>query len=285
MTNVTNVTKGRLFMRLALIADIHGNLTALEAALTDLKNAGDIDMLWCLGDLAAFGPRPSECVARVRGLMDEYGKDKVQVIGGNTDRYLVTGARPSDEAIRFKAAEGDDDLPEAEKAALLLKRVRANTERDQTLNWNLAQLSTEDYAFLARIIGREAGKTIEGYGRVLGVHAIPGDDDAQSLRRDAPLEEARDALLDREGKLVLVGHTHEQYDRDLGRWRLINPGSVGMAFKNPGVAEYALLSFENSTLSVDFRQVPYDLEAAIQDVQATGHPAPEWIIDRLSRAR
>ncbi len=47
-------------MKLAVIADIHGNLTALETVLNEIDNEGDVDMVWVLGDLAAHGPQPAE---------------------------------------------------------------------------------------------------------------------------------------------------------------------------------------------------------------------------------
>jgi len=54
-------------MRIAIIADIHGNLTALEAVLADLEDTG-ADRVVCLGDVAATGPQPHETVARLRAL-------------------------------------------------------------------------------------------------------------------------------------------------------------------------------------------------------------------------
>ena len=78
-------------MRLAVLSDIHGNLTALEAALADLNAVGTVDHVWVLGDLAAFGPRPAECVRRVQGMKETYAEDKIAFIRGNTDRYLVQG--------------------------------------------------------------------------------------------------------------------------------------------------------------------------------------------------
>ena len=57
-------------MRLAIFSDIHGNLTALEAVLADMEQVGGIDLTWCLGDIAAFGPRPAECLRRVKALAE-----------------------------------------------------------------------------------------------------------------------------------------------------------------------------------------------------------------------
>ena len=81
-------------MRLAVLSDIHGNLTALESAWADVQAQGEFDQIWVLGDLAAFGPRPAECIQQVRELQEQMGKEKFKLIGGNTDRYLVNGTRP-----------------------------------------------------------------------------------------------------------------------------------------------------------------------------------------------
>ncbi|MCS6834797.1 MAG: metallophosphoesterase [Anaerolineae bacterium] len=250
-------------MRLAVFGDIHGNETAFEAMLSDLHSVGDVDKLWVLGDLAAFGPRPGACIARLRALIEMHGKDKCQVIGGNTDRYLVRGQRPN--------------TPPAQDADGLARRVASFRERDDALNWGLAQLSYDDYAFLAEIVGRELSLDVPNHGVVIGFHAIPGDDEPTSLRPDSPDEEAADALLDRQGRLALCGHTHLAMDRQVRSWRVVNPGSVGLSFGKPGLAEWALLTFsEDGALSVDLRAVPYDVEAAIAHAREAGYPQARY---------
>lgn len=259
-------------MRLAVFSDIHGNEVAFEAMLSDLHSVGDVDKLWVLGDLAAFGPRPSACIARVRALFESLGKDRCQVIGGNTDRYLVRGQRPN--------------TPPAKDADGLARRVESFRERDDALNWGLAQLSYDDYAFLAEILGRELNLDVPNFGPVIGFHAIPGDDEPTSLRPDSPDEEAADALLDRQGRLALCGHTHLAMDRQVGGWRVVNPGSVGLSFGKPSLAEWALLSFdEGGALSVDLRAVPYDVEAAAAQAREAGYPQAERYAQRLRPAQ
>jgi predicted phosphodiesterase len=68
-------------LRLAIVSDIHGNLMALDAVITDIETQG-IDEIWCGGDVAWGGPWPSECIARVR----EAGWPTVR---GNTDVWLT----------------------------------------------------------------------------------------------------------------------------------------------------------------------------------------------------
>jgi predicted phosphodiesterase len=49
--------------KVLVISDVHANITALEAVLAD---AGKVDEVWCLGDIAGYGPDPNECMQRIR---------------------------------------------------------------------------------------------------------------------------------------------------------------------------------------------------------------------------
>ncbi len=55
-------------MRCAILADIHGNLTALKAVLADVAKQGKVDEIWCLGDIVGYGPEPGECISLLREL-------------------------------------------------------------------------------------------------------------------------------------------------------------------------------------------------------------------------
>ncbi len=255
-------------MRLAVFADVHGNLPALEAALADIEGSGDFDLIWCLGDLAAVGGQAHECVQRLRALRERHGDDKFKIIGGNTDRYLVTGER-------FPQA------PPTEESAFAAYR-EGILNMSAVFEWNMRQLIWEDFDLLRGILGRELQVTVPGYGAVIGFHAIPGDDEAMSLLPDSAEEEAADALLDRAGWLALCGHTHLAMDRRVGHWRVINPGSVGMSAGHPGNAEWARLEWNDGDLKVEFRRLPYDPAATLRQWEALGHPRMEWVRARLA---
>jgi predicted phosphodiesterase len=242
-------------MRLAVIADIHGNLPALETVLADVDAAG-VDKVWVLGDLAAHGGNPAACVEYIRE-RHSANEDGFQVIGGNTDRYLVTNAR--------SARRPAEDADGYQRYAAQFK-----VEND-VLMWGMAQLGWENYEFLGKLIGKELRLKVDGYGLVMGYHAVPGDDE-QNILPDTPDEEALDSVLDRPLRLGLYGHIHRQLDRDLGRVRLVNPGSVGMSFETPGQAQYAILTFEGGAVSVDMRRLPYDVDAAVRALHTAGHP-------------
>src|SRR5689334_15515450 len=100
-------------MRLGLIADIHGNLVALETVLAEMA-LESLDQMVCLGDVAALGPQPGEALARLRAL-------RCPVVMGNTDAWLL--APPS-------AVDGD-------------RFDRAITQ------WTIAQLTDDDRAYIA----------------------------------------------------------------------------------------------------------------------------------------
>lgn len=245
-------------MRLAVLADIHGNLVALEAVLADLETLGGADKVWVLGDLAADGAQPSACIQRVQGL------EHVEIIYGNTDRYLITGER---HPRRVEDEEAFKTLAEQRHADNL------------SLDWTLAQLSWADYDAL-RKLGGELGLNVAGYGYVIGFHGAPGDDESDAFEPDAPDETGTDALLDREGRLAIGAHTHKQMDRVVGRWRVLNPGSVGIP-ETPGQACWLMLTFHEGEVTVDLRRVRFDLETVVNTFQAVDHPAPHETVRRL----
>lgn len=267
-------------MRLAVLSDIHGNLVALEAVLADLEALGGADVTWVLGDLAAFGPRPVECIRRIKAMADAAKeaaeKDpsqsgKLRVISGNTDRYLVTGTRP-----RIKPAENEEEMRAA---------FQNSADVNARINWTTAQMSYEDYDFM-RKLGGECDLSVPGYGHVIGYHAVPGDDEP-IITPDMPDHQIADTLLDREGRLGIYGHIHKQWDRQLtiGGWRVVNVGSIGLSFDMPGKAQWGLFTFENGGVTVDLRAIPYDVEAVIADFSAVNYPTPEWAANILRAGR
>lgn len=259
-------------MRLAVLSDIHGNLAAFEVALADLEQQGGADHTWILGDLAAFGPRPAESVQRVKALVDavkddEAKKHTVRVISGNTDRHLVDGSRP---AVPKPAQDADE-------FARVYTHIRTLAVR---FDWAMEQIGFEEYDFLAKLPG-ETGLYADGFGQVIGYHGTPGDDEGASITPTSSEEEALDALLDREGRLGIGGHIHVQMDRQMGSWRAVNVGSVGIPFDTHGVAQYGLFTFENGAVQVDLRSVPYDVDAVIADSEALGNPATPFLVAKL----
>ncbi len=250
-------------MRIAVLSDIHGNLDALNAVLKDLEARGGADRVWVLGDLAAFGPEPAGTLRRLRAI------DNAEFIYGNTDRYLTTGRRPA-------MAAPDEDAWEH-----MVETLRA---REGGFAWTVERLDYAAYTFL-RDLPPELATDVPGFGWVVAFHAAPGDDE-RKLVPETPADVVADALLDREGRLALHGHTHLPTDRQVDGWRVVNPGSVGIPFDGDHRAAYALLEFdETGDLEVTFCRAEYDYEAVVGKLRADGASNIEWVIGLLETAR
>src|SRR5579859_3886540 len=173
-------------MRLAILSDIHGNLLALQAVLEDLKQAGGADKVWVLGDLVAFGPRPAECLQVIRDI------PQVEVIGGNTDRYVINGQFPG-----WLRESRPKDEEQWRAAPAQMREWLAHWAGNIT--WTIGKLSFADYEYLSKLHhGLEV--EIPGYGWAIGYHAVPGDDEALILP-DTPAEETLDQFLFAEGRI------------------------------------------------------------------------------------
>ena len=119
-------------MRIAIIADIHGNALALDAALADIERGG-YDHLVCLGDVIQGGPQPEQVVARLRSL-------GCPTVLGNADAYLLTGAETEAEPLadarrRRQRAPGRLTVPRGEAPhetpSVGARRRRAEADRER----------------------------------------------------------------------------------------------------------------------------------------------------------
>jgi predicted phosphodiesterase len=222
-------------MRVACLFDIHAVLPALEAVMADVGDAR-VDRIVVGGDVLP-GPMPKETLELLRSL-----DITTDFIIGNGDREVAAAARgPVGSAI-----------PEFFREAL---------------KWNAAQLGPDEVRIIESWpLTKEL--TIEGIGRVLFCHATPRNDTEIFLKTTS--DEKLRPIFDSLGvQLVVCGHTHMQFDRIVGRTRIINAGSVGMPFQDAG-AYWALVG-----PGVTLRRTAYDLDRAAARVRATAYPQAE----------
>jgi diadenosine tetraphosphatase ApaH/serine/threonine PP2A family protein phosphatase len=117
---------------------------------------------------------------------------------------------------------------------------------------------------------------LPGAGALLCFHGSPRSYD-DILRATTPADELAPLLAGHEEAVLLAGgHTHERLYRRLGAQTLVNPGSVGLPL-DPPWAEYAIVSAEDSGVSVDFRRVRFDLDALVDSIVASGMPHAGWL--------
>ncbi|HEY7214852.1 MAG TPA: metallophosphoesterase family protein [Thermoanaerobaculia bacterium] len=221
-------------MRLAAIYDIHGNLPALEAVLAEIRQAA-VDHVVVGGDVLP-GPMPQECFERLRGL-----DVPVRFIHGNCEV-----------AVLAERAGANPRVPE---------QVR------ETIRWTARQLSAQDERWIAGW-PKTLRLEIDGLGEVLFCHATPRDEN-ECFTRLTPEDRLLPIFDGLGASLVVCGHTHMQFDRRIGKTRVVNAGSVGMPFGESG-ADWLLLGPD-----VQLRHTPYDLEAAAARVRDTAYPQAE----------
>jgi len=219
-------------MRVAAIYDIHGNLPALEAVLRDIRREG-IDQVVVGGDVV-LGPMPRETLALLRDL-----DMPVRFIQGNCDRDVLAQMRGTETTT----------LPE---------KIR------EIVRWVAQELYAEDERTLA---SWQATLRLEnpGLGDVLFCHATPRSD-TEIFTRLTPENRLLPVFESVDSPMVVCGHTHMQFDRTIGTVRVLNAGSVGMPFGEPG-ADWLILGPE-----VEFRHTAYDLTRAAERIRDTTYP-------------
>lgn len=119
---------------------------------------------------------------------------------------------------------------------------------------------------------------LDGLGRTLFCHAVPGADEP-IFTRLTPDEEVARLLGDVAADVVVCGHTHVQFDRALANGpRVVNAGSVGMPYEGIRGAYWALLGPD-----VELRRTGYDVERALARMHETGVPVSDeharWLLD------
>jgi putative phosphoesterase len=231
-------------LRLALLADIHGNVRALEAALADMAPLGP-DRIVILGDLVLNGPRPAEVVERVM----ELERSGAVVIAGNTDIAVADG----DYAAAFPWL---DEVPVGHRAAS---------------EWAHEQLSDQQLDYLRRLPAER--RLAVGDELVLACHASPGSQ-TNGMPADLDAAVTMQYATRTDARVICCGHTHVADIRELGRKLLVNPGSCGYAFDGSPEACWGWLSLEEGAEpEARLRRTAYDAQAVAEEVSARGLPS------------
>lgn len=232
--------------RVAALYDIHGNLPALETVLRDVRQA-DVSQIVVGGDVIP-GPMPRETLSRLLDLdlptHFVHGNGELAILaqmeGARTGLVTywgtATGARPADSIVEI-------------------------------YRWTAAQLQPEFEPVLTRW-PKTLQLEIDGLGQVLFCHSTPRSE-TEAFTRETAEERLLPLFEPLQAAVVVCGHTHMQFDRRVGTTRVVNAGSVGMPFGEPG-AYWLLLGPD-----VELRRTSYDLLEAAERIRATEYPQAE----------
>jgi predicted phosphodiesterase len=244
-------------VRVLVVADVHSNLSALEAVIRDAEAPAPIDLIWVLGDLVGYGPRPGDCIARLR----EYPHTAV---AGNHDR-AATGQMGT-----------QDFNPYAAAAAKWTSKTLSDDERDYLAglpstavdgDFTLVHGSLRDpvWEYLLSATAAEAHLRLQSTRFSLIGHSHLQlafvEDDAGRAR----------------GSLVAAGDEVE-----LGQHRVIaNPGGLGQPRDGDPRTAYALLDTAASRMT--FKRIDYDIARTQKEMRMAG--LPDYLIERLASGR
>lgn len=235
-------------MRIAVVSDIHANLTALEAVIADLRETG-ADLVVHGGDLMSGGPRPAEVIDRIRDL-------NWPGVYGNTDEMLWMPHRVS------------ETLQDPQ-----LHRIR-DLVLTHTIPATLSAIGDERLAWLRALPRRWSEDDLSV------IHAVP-DDVWQIVAATAPDEELDRIYGVLRSKHVVYGHIHQPFVRRLSTFTVVNSGAVSLSYDGDRRAAYALIDGGQ----IEIRRVDYDVGHEIRLLLRTDDPFAESTAATLRTSR
>jgi putative phosphoesterase len=227
-------------VRIAVIGDVHANLPALSAVIEDASRSA-ADGMYCVGDVVGRGPHPNEVVEVMRLF-------EIPTVQGNWD----------------EAVSMDRDSTGAAWTSL-----EAEAAGERSMHWTADTLTEDNKAWL-RALPVRARVMIEGRA-VAFFHGSPVRQ-TEYLWSDRPSRFFARIAAEEGDDVFCFGHTHEAHDQVVGQAHLVSCASVGCGTRNDHRATYAILTFEEGHVGVEFRSVDYDIDGVLRDMTALGMP-------------
>lgn len=239
-------------MRILIISDIHANLTALDAVL---KDAGEIDGVWCLGDLVGYGPDPNECIARVRQMPG------LKCILGNHDAAALRQIDPAtfNPDARHAISWTQSTLTESSVDFLLSLPERIDLEK-VTLAHGSARQPVWEYLL-------DTTNATRSFDYFTTPYCFVGHTHLPILYHLGENQRLARLLIPEPGMRL-----------NLTPRAILNPGSVGQPRDRDARSSYAI--FDSGRPSWEFRRVAYNIAEVQGRMTAAG--LPERHIQRLS---
>lgn len=222
-------------MRLAVLADIHGNLSALDAVLEDAKN-NSVNGFIIAGDHVGDGPQPGEVVERIKELGG-------WIIKGNREEYTIS------------YSDG-------------LHKEWENHNQMYVAVWTQKCLDINQIAYLKSLPEQLVVK-IPGTSPIRVVHGSPLDI-YEHLYPNKQFEKLKRAVNSINEPVLVCGHTHEAWSRLVDGKLVVNPGSLGIHFNDKICAEYSILSWDKENWQEEHRYVKYDICKVEKAFENTG---------------
>lgn len=245
-------------MKIAVLADIHGNFRALRTVIEDLEKWSP-DRVYVLGDIINRGPRSRECLETI---LEKCRNQNWQVVIGNHEEYVL--------------AFGEPDAPSSGPEFAQLKFV----------HWTYSQLSDtletiKKFPFQVEHILKDGNQLRAVHASMLGtrsgIYPSTGQEELPDMLAPPP-------------DLLMVGHTHYPLVKTFKATLVANAGSVGFPFDGDIRPCYARAVRKGGRWQVNFIRLPYDHQGAVEDFTTTGYrdrggPMVDIILKEMELAR
>lgn len=221
-----------------LVGDVHANLPALEAVLEDASKRG-VSEIWNVGDLTGYGAFPDDVVRRLR-------KENAQSVAGNYDLKVLKVKEKKEEE------EGEKEEPPQDWNAI---------------KWTYDNLSKKSRIYLKSL--PEELRLEAGGKRILLTHRnpLPGD---EQISPGTPDENLRELAHLADADVIIFGHSHLPFSRQVDGVWFINPGGAGRQDDGDPRASYAILQI--NPFEVNHFRIDYDVEKAAAAIRENGLP-------------
>lgn len=240
--------RSEYILKIAILTDIHGNKLALNAVLKEIDAQGDIEEIWCLGDMIAMGPDTNEVLDIL------FARPNIRMITGNHDEAILS----------LIAGEGHPET---------YKHIREHHK------WVAERLSAENIDRL-KILPRMIEKEINGT-RIVGIHYHIESDKRNAHIKDEPFHSIVDATLENmenlfanyPAEIICFGHHHPEHFLQNDHQIYLNPGALGVS--KGTTAPYAIIDFTTPKPIIQIRHVSYDKKAFLQSFETLNVPQRE----------
>lgn len=214
--------------RLAILADIHGNLPALHAVMEDMAQFQP-DHVVVAGDMINWGPFSAQ-------VMEIIQREGWSVIRGNNEFYLL-----------------DYNTP----------RQPPHWKEYSLLPWLYQQLKGDWHRVIATLPD-ELSLRFPDTPPIRVVHGVPGN--CWVSMNPAQSETELAGHLEGVVETTIIGaHSHIAMHRQIGIWQILNPGSVGVPLDGEQTAAYMILEGDTNGWHPTFRRIPFDLNPLLEE--------------------
>jgi predicted phosphodiesterase len=273
-------------MNIAILSDIHGNLDAFEAVLSDIDRNGGVNQYWCLGDTVDSGPEPHQCLERVRRL------NALSLIGNHD--AAVSGkfdfAKEFPEKMIEVVRWTQSNLADEDKAYLNALPIRIETSeftmvhgspREPIFEYILTRKAAQENLYYFK-----TAFCLVGHTHLPSVFTFkPSEKPTEAVVWEKPKPPPKDQGPPKESGPKKDGGPFAEFAQHpesmikLGdQLLIINPGSVGLQRDKDPRAAYAVYHEEAKT--IELRRVDYDLNSAKQKI--LNSTMPNWLKEKIT---